>query len=746
METIIKRDGTEVPFDVAKVEAAICKAFQACGHIVPEVAAQMAREVANHCEEWDLAAEGGTPTVEQVQDVVESLLMQEGYTDVAKAYILYRQRRSELREVGCINRLEIANYIHSSKYARYRPEVRRRETFEETVERNMYMHMQRFPFLKPDIERAYDLVSRRMVMPSMRSMQFAGAAIEQNNARMYNCSYSLCDRHRVFAEAFYLLLSGCGTGVGIHKEHVAKLPEIKPMSGEVKHFVIPDSIEGWAEAVEFLWYCLTEGIYPEFSYHKIRPEGAALVTSGGTAPGHLPLKAALEKCRDIMTEAAGRKLRPIECGDILCHLAEAVLAGGIRRSSMILLFSEDDHEMLISKHPWNFQHGGKNKQRAMANISVVLYRGTVTKDQFKHIVMDLNRGNYNGEPGFYFTDDPRHGTNPCGEIGLDPVLRGGIVSAREVQLPSDKTGWAFCNLTEINAAACKNKEDFLAAAWAASFIGTLQASYTDFGYLGEVTELIVKRDALLGVSISGIQDNPEIALRPDILMDASDMVKVTNKETADLIGIRAAKRLTCVKPSGTASLEMGGIGSGIHPAHARRYFRRVTANKNEVPALYFRAHNPHAVEVKPNGDLCLTFPIESPRGARTVKTLAAGEFLDDVFLVYENWIKPGTRDPGGLTHNVSCTVAVGDGEWDEVFEKVWHNRDRVQSMTFIPKMSDKGIPFMPREEVTTEADVAKWRELVSKWKPVDYHHMDEHTDGTKHVQVAACEGSSCEVR
>lgn len=367
-----------------------------------------------------------------------------------------------------------------------------------------------------------------------------------------NCSFSLVDRPEVFAEALFLLLSGCGVGYSVQFDHVDKLPVLNFINPKkVRHHVVEDTIEGWADALRALVQSYLDGVYLEFSYFKVRDAGSPLKTSGGRAPGHLKLKEALESIRAVLSVAQGRKLRPIECHRIMCHAADAVLSGGIRRSAMIALFSLDDSEMIYAKTGNWFE---KEPWFANANNSVVLKRDEVRKKQFKRIFQMTKQW---GEPGFYFTNDFDYGTNPCGEIGLNPKLT--ITEAlmqklaeKGIDAPvgSEYTGWAFCNLCELNAAMFETYEDFEKAAWAATLIGTLQAGYTKMPYLGWVSEALAEREALLGIGMTGMLDSPQIACKPEYQREMAHKIKGWNAEFAARVGIKPAARLTCVKPSG----------------------------------------------------------------------------------------------------------------------------------------------------------------------------------------------------
>lgn len=773
MKTFVKkRDGSLQPWDARKIKRALFGAFN---EVQPG-------EIPN-IDDLELALEGRllghAPelTVEVIQDEVVGLL-RDAHPKVADAYERYRRHRAEVRD----RRLKpdpeaVANYIHASKYAKYRKSDRRREVYEETVDRSFAMHYERFvrdcrdEKLAGEIHDAFDLAREKKILPSMRSMQFGGDAIVRNNSRMYNCAFTLANRGRVFAEIFHALLSGCGVGYSVQFQHVEALPEVRRIDNtRVKHFTVPDTIEGWADALlELCRAYYKTGEYVEFNYSQIRAEGATLST-GGRAPGHTPLKAALEKIRAKFDAATGRKMRPIEVHDVICFTAEAVLSGGIRRSSLISLFSAHDSEMMYAKAHENFRPASKgdsgvNSQRQMANNSVALLRSATHWDTFERVVKVSKEW---GDPGFYFTDNLDFGCNPCGEIGLYPKLKGkwdgvdrtldfdydeyqrsgGGGSLDAINDYGHDTGFQFCNLCEVNVAAIETPAEFIDACKKAALIGTLQAAYTDFYYLGPVTRRCVEDESLLGVGMTGIMDRPEIGLNPRLLKEGAEAAVAENRRVAQAIGIRPAARVTTVKPSGTASLELGGVGSGIHYHHARRYFRRITANPNESIAQAFKKANPHMVETKPNGDLCLVFPIVAPDGAKVVKEESGLEFMDHVFNVYESWVKPGSLTLANklmLTHNVSCTVVVRDEEWDLAVKKAWVNRHRVTAMSFMPLLGDKIFPFAPREEVVTDADEAKWNYLIEHYTPVDYKSLQELHDDVNFTQDPACAGGVCEI-
>lgn len=684
----------------------------------------------------------------------------------------------------------LADYIAAAKYAKYRPELGRREIFAEGVARVRDMHRKFFAgrlelrvpgSLPPEIaglagdkaeplasalcgaalgkiiERAFEEVAAKRVLPSMRSMQFGGEAILGNHARMFNCSFSNVDRVEFFREYFFLLLSGCGVGFSVQRHHVALLPPLPARAPEVdlpvRHHHVADTIEGWADALDALFRSFLDGAKIEFDYSAIRPRGAPLRTSGGRAPGHLPLKRALGQVERILEQAAGRPLRPIEIYDIAMFVAKAVLAGGIRRSATICLFSPDDEEMMNAKTGDWF---AKNPQRSASNNSAVVSRGDASEPLFRELFRAQREF---GEPGFYFCDHPEAGCNPCAEISLLPVVDWELSAEERRRLHRDGragelpgtgrlAGFQHCNLTTINGAAADSVGAFDRACIAASVIGTLQACYTDMPYLGPVTRLLNERDALLGVSICGFMDNPDLLFDADTLRGGARLCRAANRVMAALLGIRPAAKVCTTKPEGTASLILDAA-SGIHPHHARRYFRRVQANRKEPVYAFFRSVNPQMTApsvYSPDTDDVITFPVEAPRKAILREDLNAVQFLELVRLVQQSWVVPGgdpqSRSPQ-LHHNVSNTCTVRPDEWDEVADFIWSNRRHFTGISLLQAAGDKAYPQAPREEVSTGADVAVWNAL--RPNPVDYARMREEEDRTELRQAAACSGGACEI-
>lgn len=803
---VTKRDGSKVRFDLNKITRAIALAYHdvrhnsgpnpyrddllACFGLESDTFIEVTRIAAAVSQMLELHyREGRHPTIEQVQDAAEKALAASGHWEEARAYMLYRARRAEYRLLHYTEN-GLADYIAMAKYARYRPEFGRREVFAEGVERVRDMHLQYFaeridrrtPSALPEavaalagaeagrlaaalagrtlneiIHDAFALVEAKRVLPSMRSMQFGGEAILRNHSRMFNCSFSNVDRVDFFREYFFLLLSGCGVGFSVQRHHVALLPQLPARPPEIDlrvlHVHVTDTIEGWADAVHALFTSFYEGHKVEFDYSGIRGRGAPLRTSGGKAPGHLPLKQALGKVESILERASGRALRPIEVYDIAMFLAKAVLAGGIRRSATICLFSPDDEEMMDAKTGDWFTH---NPQRSASNNSAVLSRGDRNAEHFRKLFRAQKQF---GEPGFFFCDHPEAGCNPCAEISLVPVVDWELSGAESSELlrrgyqgdlpgTARLSGFQHCNLTTINGSAAANPAAFYEACIAATVIGTLQAAYTDMPYLGPVTRLLNEHDALLGVSICGFMDNPDILLDPANLRAGAELCRAANRFLADVVGVRPAARICTTKPEGTASLILGSA-SGIHPHHARRYFRRVQANRKEPVYRHFRAVNPQMTEpsvYNPQTDDVIVFPVEAPPRAILRRDLNAVQFLEIVRLVQQSWVIPGgdpsSRSPG-LHHNVSNTCTVRDDEWDEVADFIWGNRAYFTGISLLQDAGDKAYAQAPREEVATDADVARWNAL--RPNPVEYRDMREETDETELKQTIACAGGACEL-
>jgi ribonucleoside-triphosphate reductase len=609
---------------------------------------------------------------------------------------------------------DIAVYM---KYARYVPEKQRRETWKELVTRNKKMHLKKYPFLKEEIEENYKFVYEKKVLPSMRSMQFAGKPIEVAPNRVYNCAYLPVDDWRSFSEVMFLLLGGTGVGYSVQKHHVEKLPEIrKPNKKRTRRYLIGDSIEGWSDSIKILMRSYFEGMSDiRFDFSDIRPKGSLLVTSGGKAPGPQPLRECLVKVKGILDEKEnGDKLTTIEVHDIVCHVADAVLAGGIRRAALISLFSADDDEMLAAKagNWWE-----TNPQRGRANNSVVLMRHRITKDFFLGI-WERVKASGSGEPGFYFTNDKDWGTNPCCEIALRP--------------------YQFCNLTEVNASDLENQEEFERRVQAAAFIGTLQAGYTDFHYLRDIWQRTTEKDALVGVSMTGIASGNVLNLD---MSTAAKIVKKENVRVASLIEINPAARTTTVKPAGTTSLTLG-TSSGIHAWHSDYYIRRMRVSKNEPIYTYLSIHHSELLEdefFRPHDTAVIAVPQKAPANAIT-RQETAKDLLERIKKVSQEWVKSGHRR-GQNTHNVSATVTVRDGEWEDVGRWMWENRKSYNGLSVLPH-SDHTYKQAPFEDCTKE----EYEEMIKNLQKIDLTKVVEMEDNTNLAGELACAGGACEIK
>jgi ribonucleoside-diphosphate reductase alpha chain len=603
------------------------------------------------------------------------------------------------------------------KYAKYQPELQRRETWEELVTRNMEMHIKKYPNLETEIRENYKFVYDKKVLPSMRSMQFAGKPIEISPNRIYNCAFAPIDDYRVFAEIMFLLLGGTGVGYSVQKHHVDQLPEIrKPNAEKTRRFLIGDSIEGWADAISVLVKAyFFGGSKPTFDFRDIRPKGARLITSGGKAPGPQPLKECLIKLEGILdAKEDGDKLTPIEVHDIVCHIADAVLAGGIRRAALICLFSATDEDMISCKSGAWWE---TNPQRGRANNSAVLMRHKITKEYFVDLWKRIEASGA-GEPGIYLSNDKDWGTNPCCEIALRP--------------------FQFCNLCEVNVSDIQSQEDLNARVKAASFIGTLQAGYTDFHYLRPIWQRTTEKDALIGVSMTGIGSGAVLKYN---MKEAAKVVKEENVRVADTIGINASARTTTVKPAGTTSLTLG-TSSGIHAWHNDYYIRRVRVGKNEAIYQYLFLNHPELVEdeyFRPHDTAVIGIPQRAPQGS-IFRTESPIQLLERVKKVHGEWIKPGHRS-GNNTHNVSATVSVREHEWKAVGEWMWENKDFYNGLSVLPYDGGTYIQA-PFEDCTKE----KYEELMKTLHEIDLSKVIETNDNTDLSGELACAGGACEIK
>ena len=618
--------------------------------------------------------------------------------------------------------MDISNKILSEitvymKYAKYLPNLNRRESWEELVTRNKQMHIKKYPALVDEINAAYEFVYAKKVLPSMRSLQFGGKSIDISPNRIYNCAYLPIDDHRAFGEAMFLLLGGTGVGYSVQKHHVELLPEIhKPNPKKMRRYLIADSIEGWADAVKMLVksYFVGGSSY-NFDFSDIRAKGARLVTSGGKAPGPQPLKECLMKLQGILdTKEDGDKLSPIEVHDMVCHVADAVLAGGIRRAALIALFSADDEEMIACKSGnwWEI-----NPQRGRANNSATLMRHKLTKEFFMDLWKRVELSGA-GEPGIYLTNDKDWGTNPCCEIALRP--------------------FQFCNLCEVNASDIDSQEDFENRVRAAAFIGTLQAGYTNFHYLRPIWHRTTEKDALIGVSMTGIGSGTVLGYD---MKAAAKTVKTENERVAALIGINRSARTTTVKPAGTTSLTLG-TSSGIHAWHNDYYIRRIRVGKNEAIYTYLAKNHPELIEdeyFRPHDTAVISIPQQAPEGA-IMRFESPFQLLDRIKKVHLEWVKPGHRS-GNNTHNVSATVSLKDDEWELAGDWMWNNRDHYNGLSVLP-YNGGTYTQAPFEDCTKET----YDTMMKSLKGIDLSQVIELDDNTDLSGELACAGGACEIK
>lgn len=652
-----------------------------------------------------------------------------------------------------------------NKYAKFVPDLGRRENWGEICERNAAMHKVRYPALAESIEILYrDYVHTKKVLPSMRSLQFGGRPILMAPNRIFNCAYFPMEHTKCFSELMFLLLGGTGVGYSVQKHHINQLPKIKsPESDQEYRFQIQDSIIGWADAVKVVCKAFFNGgSLPIFDYRDIREKGSDLITSGGKAPGPEPLRICIEKMIPIFRQAIGRRLTAVEVHDIACIVADAVLAGGIRRAAMIALFDRDDMGMLRCKsmvpvtnvaistnkdslgrteacwdspygeyqfaylNDYDLQQLDSNHEmpwyivspyRARANNSAVLPRGEVTEDEFA-AVMKMVEASGCGEPGIYWTNDKDWGTNPCVEIGLRP--------------------YQMCNLSTINASAITDQESYNNAAMAAAFLGTLQAGYTDFHYLNPKWQQACEAEALLGVSMTGIASGTLDDLDQE---EAATCAVLLNKAIAKQIGINAAARVTAVKPEGTTSLVLG-TSSGIHAWHAPYYIRRMRAGKDEALAQYLMKAAPGLVEqdVTNAAQVVLSFPQKAPENA-VYRDEPMSSLLERVKHVATKWVATG-HVTGANKHNVSCTISVKDGEWEQLTEWMWANREHYNGISVLPYFGSTAYPQLPFEDITKD----QYEAMLPMLQGIDISKVFE-IDGSA-VDLAgelACAGGACEI-
>ena len=596
-----------------------------------------------------------------------------------------------------------------SDYSKWRPEFNRYETWEESCEAVVNTHRVKYAdklgLLKEYINEAEQSYKDKIVFASQRNLQFRGEQIFKHNSRLYNCGATYMDKTQVFSQVSYLSLSGCGVGISMLRKWVDKLPTLAPRKKEkIKNFIIPDSIEGWSDAFGILVssFCSKgshfkdyEGSIVRFDYSQIRPTGA-MISGRFRAPGPAPLKQALERIEALLeseTKINEVKFRSIVAYDILMHIADAILSAGVRRSALSIIIDPLDDELLHAK-TGNWRD--TNKQRERSNNSVGLIRGTFDEEYFTKLV---KKNDGMSDLGFVFLNSEYEILNPCYELNFTPIL----------DFKKEITGVALCNLVEINGKASKSKEKFLKSCKSGAILGTLQAGYTDFSYLGSITEEIVRKEALIGVSITGWMNTPEL-FNEEWLHEGVALIEKINRELAEILGINPAARLTTVKPSGNLSVIIG-CSSGIHPEHSKRYFRIMQLNKESDTAKWLAENNPDLLEESVwsanNTDYVVYSPVENELGTIYKDTMRGVEHLKKIKFVQENWVMKGQIKDRCIMpttqNNVSCTVIIDD--YDEIANYVFENQNIFTAVSFLSEFGDKDYPQAPFTSVLNSEEL-----------------------------------------
>lgn len=744
LSRIIKRDGREVDFDPKKIIEAISRAGGETGEFDRTEAARLAWMVV---EELERIYDGHTiPTVEQVQDIVELVLMHSKWFKTAKAYILYREehakRRRALRSVPEEARIMareskryfrniLSEFVYYRTYSKWLPEKGRRETWIETVAR--YIDFMRENLGNKLTEAEYREIHQAMLnmetLGSMRLLWSAGAAARATNVAAYNCSFIAPQNWQDFGEIMYILMCGTGVGYSVERQNVEQLPIIKRQSG-IKLFThqVKDSKEGWADALVLGMSAWADGKDIDFDYSLIRPQGARLKTMGGRASGPGPLKSLMEFTREKMLARQGRHLTTLDVHDIICKIGEIVVMGGVRRSALISLSDLDDIEMREAK---NGQFYLKHPERAMANNSAV-YNEKPSLALFLDEWLNLIKSG-SGERGIFNRGSLKYqlparrwpvfesaahscGTNPCGEI---------ILKSKQ-----------FCNLTEVVARPEDTEESLMRKIRLATILGTYQATLTYFPYLSPEWKKNCEEEALLGVSITGQWDCPAVR-HPEVLRRLRDYAVQINKEYAARFGINQSTCVTCVKPSGNTS-QLTDASSGMHPRHARYYIRRVRIESHNP---LFHMMRDLGVPYKPEvgqvdgeaSNYVIEFPIKAPEGAVTRRDLSAMDLLEYWKMLKVNYTE----------HNPSTTISVAADEWLKVGNWLYENWDLVGGLSFLPK-DEHVYQLAPYEEITKE----QYEAMVAKFPEIDFSNITayEYDDETNGSHELACVGGACELK
>lgn len=733
-KTIVKRDGRLVPFDITRIEKALEKCFANEGLTPRMPISQIADRVQNV-----VAAKYSQPTVEGVQDIVEMVLQSIGEYEAAKHYILYRAEHAKLREHRPVPDevrqafAESAKYFPTQlqkfqfydKYSRFSYDKGRRETWIETVNRAVdYLKELSDYRLAPEVyERLREGILNMKVMPSMRLLAMAGPAARRNNIAIYNCSYMPVDSLDSFVEALIISMSGCGVGYSVERKYVEQFPRIARQSGEpAQTFVVPDSSEGWAEALRVGLTAWFHGEDVKFDYSEVRPVGAPLRVKGGRASGPEPLRKMLDFARQRILSRQGGFLRPLDAHDMMCSVGDAAVSGGVRRTAMISLFDYDDLEMRHCKDG-DFWHN--NGQRWNANNSAVWPERELNQAEIARFVLDMVDSG-RGEPGIFNRraalegrperrQPAEFGTNPCGEIILRP--------------------YQFCNLTSVVARAEDTEETLSEKVELATILGTIQSMATYFPGLRDKWKQNCVEERLLGVDLNGQMDSPA-AQDPAIQAKLQQVAVETNRAYSQILGVNQSASVTCVKPSGNSS-QLLNSSSGLHARWSDYYVRNIRVAAHSP---LFKVLRDAGAPMDPeNGQTAqnattwvIHFPVKSPEGAVTRNARSAIEQCD-------YWLQNKTNY---TEHNPSVTITYQPHEVLSIIQWVWENQERIGGMAFLPAY-DAMYDQMPY----TEIDQAEYEKLLPKFPEIDFSkiYRYEEEDLTTAAQELACMAGGCDI-
>jgi ribonucleoside-triphosphate reductase (thioredoxin) len=746
IKEVQKRNGQIVPFDIERVVTAIHKAMLATGEGSFEEAEVVANSVYADLIRISKRHANFVPTVEGIQNSVEKELMLSGYITTAKAYIIYREKRSALRYKGIevpekVKKLAteskkyfkdpLGEFVYYRTYSRWIKEENRRETWVETVDRYMsFMQENLGKKLKPaEYKEIRQSILSQETLPSMRLLQFAGKAARATHVCAYNCSYTAPESWQDIAEIMYISMCGTGSGWSAESENMGKLPQIKRQTGKtLPTYVIEDSKEGWCDAFAFGMKTWADGSDVKFDFSKLRPAGARLETMGGKSSGPEPLKQLLSFTRSKILAKQGKRLENIDGHDIMCKIGEIVVAGGVRRSAMISLSDLDDDKIRDAKKGqfWN-----TDPQRMLANNSAV-YREKPTAEEFMDEWVALMKSGA-GERGIFnrgslpntlpkrrldlFKEDelPQFGTNPCGEIILKPKQ--------------------FCNLSEIVARANDNEKSLMRKIRVATILGTYQATLTNFPYLSKKWKENCEQEALLGVSITGVWDSPAVR-NPEMLRKLRNETIRVNKIYAKRFGINQSTCITCNKPSGNGSQTVGS-SSGIHPRHSAYYIRRVRIASTDALFRMLQdqgvPYHPEVGQTMENATTyVIDFPVKSPGGSKFKNDLSAIEQLESWKMFKVNFTE----------HNPSTTISIGEDEWIAVANWLYENWEIIGGLSFLPR-DNHVYQLAPYEAIDKET----YEELVKRFEHIDFSKIVtyEIQDETEVRRELACVSGVCEV-